>query len=47
MKEQKAKKEGYSMAEMRSMTNRLIGESAERLRTRLRTAWAQRATQEK
>jgi hypothetical protein len=42
-KRQKIKTE-YSMAEMRSMTDRLITESAERLRARLRAAWAERAT---
>ena len=47
MKEQKAKKEGYSMAEERLMTHRLIDGSVERLRMRLRAAWAQRATQER
>ena len=41
------KKEGYSLEEVRQMTDRLIDESTERLRTRLRAAWAERAMKEK
>ena len=40
-------KEGYSLAEVRQMTDRLIDESTERLRMRLRAAWAERAMKEK
>jgi hypothetical protein len=35
------------MSEVRAMTDRLISESALRVRTRLRAAWAQRVMQTK
>ncbi|MDO8522321.1 MAG: hypothetical protein Q7S08_03475 [bacterium] len=40
MKRKKTKMtEGYSLAEMRVITNRMIDESVDRLRKRLRVAW--------
>ena len=40
MKRKKAKiTEGYSLAEMRVITDRMIDESVDRLRKRLRAAW--------
>lgn len=32
-------KEGYTLAEMRALTDRMIDESMDRLRMRLRAAW--------
>jgi len=41
------RKEGYTLAEMREITNQMIDESAERLRKRLRAAWKKQAEQER
>jgi len=39
--------EGYTIAEMRLLTDRMIDESAERLRKRLREAWKKQASLER
>lgn len=41
------RKEGYTTTEMREITHRMIDESAERLRLRLRVAWKKQASEEK
>ena len=41
------KEEGYTIAEMRVLTDRMIDESVERLRKRLREAWKKRAEQDR
>jgi len=38
-RKKKGATEGYSVSEMRVLTNRMIDESVERLRRRLRAAW--------
>ena len=45
MKRKKAKKvkEGYSLAEMRVLTDRMIDQSMDRLRKRLRAVWKKQA----
>jgi len=46
MKRKKAKiAEGYTLSEMRELTNRMVDESAERLRRRLRAAWKRQTKQ--
>jgi len=47
MTAKKRVKEGYTIAEMRLLTDKMIDESAERLRKRLREAWRKRAAEER
>jgi len=43
----KRAKEGYTIAEMRALTDKMIDESTERLRKRLREAWKKRAAKDR